>query len=71
MRDVFRGTAQWWMIIVECVFYGGFCGIWMAESIGEVFSGFEGEACGFLASNSVSRIVWLGFVIKDMAQMAA
>ena len=56
---------------MECVFYGGFCWIWMAESIGEVFSGFEGEACGFLASNSVSRIVWLGFVIKDMAQMAA
>ena len=29
---------------MECVFFREFLWIWVAESIGEVFGGFEGES---------------------------
>ena len=41
----------------------------MNESIGEVFVGFEGEACGFTDSEGIIRISWLGFSGGDMVQL--
>ena len=35
----------------------------MAEKVGEVFSGFDGEVCGFPSPNGDRRIVWLGLLV--------
>ena len=59
------------MFIVYCVFYWEFLWIWVAERVGEVFSGFDGKACGFPASDGNIRIVWLGFAGREMARLVA
>ena len=43
----------------------------MAESVEEGLGGFEGEACGFPASESVIRVCWLGFVRGEFARLVA
>ena len=53
------------------VFLGGGWWIWVAESIREVFGGFEGEACGFPTSVGVIQIVWVVFFGGELAQVAA
>ena len=43
----------------------------MAESVGEVLGGFEGEPCGFPSFEGVVRLVWLGFFGGGMLRLAA
>ena len=63
MVDVFREAARWGVFIVECIFYGKFLWIWVAEKVGEVFSGFGGDVCIFYVSDGNSRIDWLVFMV--------
>ena len=42
----------------------------MEESVGNIFAGFELEACIFSASESVLRITWLGFVSGEFTRLA-
>ena len=43
----------------------------MADSFGEVFVGFEGEACGFTSSERVLQNFWLGFVIREFLKLVS
>ena len=45
--------------------------MYMAGSVGKIFSYFEGEACVFPASKIASRIGCLGFVSGDLVQLTA
>ena len=51
-------------------FYKGLMWIWVSESVGEVFGGFEINACIIPVPNSDSQIGWLGFTGRYMVQMA-
>ena len=56
---------------MESVFNGEFLWYWVAGRVGGVFCGFDGEACGFPASDGGGRIGYLGFASREMAGLAA
>ena len=56
---------------MECIFYGEFWWIWVAERVGEVFSEFGGEVCIFPVSDRNSCIDWLGFSGREILLLAA
>ena len=56
---------------MESVFNGEFLWYWVAGRVGGVFCGFDGEACGFPASDGGGTIGWYGFSGREMVGVEA